>query len=68
MAHIKQLLDNEQCEIVLDSGEVWEEGGEPLRFKDYQAAQVPFAEGRIPEANTKAQPLKAGAKEGKPNG
>jgi len=44
--------------IQLDSGELWQEAGKPRVFKDWQAAQREFAEGRVPAANAKAKDVK----------
>lgn len=34
--------------IQLNTGELWSEGGKPKEFKDWQAAQAEYAEGRVP--------------------
>lgn len=34
--------------IQLNTGELWSEGGKPIEFKDWQAAQFEYAEGRVP--------------------
>ena len=34
--------------IQLNTGELWQEGGKPKEFPDWQAAQAEYAEGRVP--------------------